>query len=171
MNDIEDIEYDDEYDGNKSRYALCLFTVLLNMIILSFLVDTYDENAIGEAEPDAYEFEREFVLPRALGGGHINRRNKKVDGDSEESDEDEANEKNPNLNFARNPQEIREEAERRRQSKMKKPQNPPPHRDVVGKAKGQGQDKNVLINRSRKNQQKNKHHRNMADKKQSKGMF
>merc|ERR1712218_252786 len=79
----------------------------------------------------------------------------------------EANEKNPNLNFARNPQEIREEAERRRQSKMKKPPNP--HRDVVGKAKGQGQDKNVLINRSRKNQQKNKHHRNMADKKQSKG--
>ena len=45
-------------------------------------------------------------MPRALGGGHINRRNKKADGDSEESDEDEANEKNPNLNFARNPQEI-----------------------------------------------------------------
>ena len=142
---INDIEYDDEYD------------------------DTYDENTIGEAEPDAHELQREFVLPRALGGGHIDRRNKKADGDSEESDEDDTNEKNPNLNFARNPQEIREEAERRRQSKMKKAPNP--HRDVVGKAKGQGQDKNVLINRSRKNQQKNKHHRNMADKKQSKGMF
>ena len=33
--------------------------------------DTYDENGIGEAEPDALELQREFVLPRALGGGHI----------------------------------------------------------------------------------------------------
>ena len=45
------------------------------------------------------------------------------------------------------------------------------YRDVVGRTKGQGQDKNVLINRSRKNANKNKHHRAAADRKQAKGMF
>ena len=45
------------------------------------------------------------------------------------------------------------------------------YRDVVGRAKGQGQDKSVLINRSRKNANKNKHHRAAADRKQARGMF
>merc|ERR1712218_266913 len=42
-------DYDDEYD------------------------DTYDDQAMGEREPDANELEvrRPFVLPQALGGGHI----------------------------------------------------------------------------------------------------
>ena len=67
-----------------------------------------------------------------------------------------------------------QEAEQRRQSKMGR-SNKKPHqqqnKDVVGNAKGQGQDKQVLINRARKNANKNKNHRNQADKKQSKGMF
>ena len=76
------------------------------------------------------------------------------------------------MDFARNPEEIRQEAERRRLSKMSKnSKSNHPVRDVVGKAKGQGQDKQVLINRSRKNANKNKNHRAMADRKQSKGMF
>ena len=45
------------------------------------------------------------------------------------------------------------------------------NRDVVGRAKGQGQDKKVLIDRSRKNANKNKQHRAAADRKQAKGMF
>ena len=44
-------------------------------------------------------------------------------------------------------------------------------RDVVGRAKGQGQDKSVLVNRSRKNANKNKQHRAAADRKQARGMF
>ena len=77
------------------------------------------------------------------------------------------------MDFARNPEEIRQEAERRRLSKISKSSksNNHPVRDVVGKAKGQGQDKQVLINRSRKNANKNKNHRAMADRKQSEGMF
>ena len=43
--------------------------------------------------------------------------------------------------------------------------------DVVGRAKGQGQDKSVLINRARKNANKGKGQRVGADKKMSKGMF
>ena len=44
-----DDEYDDEYD------------------------DTYDDNAVGQEEPDAADADRRrpFVLPRALGGGHV----------------------------------------------------------------------------------------------------
>ena len=144
---VEDAEYDDEYD------------------------DTYDDNILGQAEPDGLELGREFVLPRALGGGHISAQsnNQKLDDD----DDDEAGDEGAKMNFVRNPAEIREEAERRRQSKqahMKKKGYDQP-RDVVGKAKGQGQDKQVLINRARKNANKNKNHRALADKKQSKGMF
>ena len=143
---VEDAEYDDEYD------------------------DTYDDTIVGQAEPDGLELGREFVLPRALGGGHISAQsNQKLDDD----DDDEAGDEGAKMNFVRNPAEIREEAERRRQSKqshMKKKGYDQP-RDVVGKAKGQGQDKQVLVNRARKNANKNKNHRALADRKQSKGMF
>lgn len=149
----DDVEYDDEYD------------------------DTYDENARGEIEPDALEIEREFVLPRALGGGHVTNRKKYGLDEGEDDDEDEGGENGvgQNLDFARNPEEIRQEAERKRQAKMalsggsKRPINH--NRDVVGNPKGQGQEKQTLINRARKNTNKGKHHRAMADRKQAKGMF
>ena len=144
---VDDAEYEDEYD------------------------DTYDDNLVGETEPEL-EFGREFVLPRALGGGHIStNKMRNDDGDSDDHSEGEGKK---SMDFVRNPEEIREEAERRRQSKqahMKKKGYDNPARDVVGKAKGQGQDKQVLINRARKNANKNKMHRAQADKKQSKGMF
>ena len=44
-------------------------------------------------------------------------------------------------------------------------------KDVVGNPKGQGQDKQTLINRARKNTNKNKHQRAAADRKMAKGMF
>ena len=78
------------------------------------------------------------------------------------------------FDFARNPEEVRAEAEQRRQSKMAARgghRGPPPSRDVVGKARGQGQDSSVLRNRANKNQNKGKHHRQQADKKMSRGMF
>lgn len=136
-------DYDDEYD------------------------DTYDDQAMGEREPDANELEvrRPFVLPQALGGGHITYVR-------EESDhEDEHEQKNP-LDFARNPEEVRQEAERKRQEKSRnwKGGNPP-QRDVVGRAKGLGQDKHVKINRKHKTENQGKRTRAAADKKMSKGMF
>ena len=142
-------EYDDEYD------------------------DTYDDNAMGEREPDS-DLEdmlsrRKFVLPQALGGGHI--RQERQDNTDEDSDETEGK---PQLDFCRNPEDIRQEAERKRQEKTNRSKNqhrPPPHKDLVGKPKGQGQDKQVQINRARKNANKGKHHRVMADKKMAKGMF
>jgi len=148
----DDGEYDDEYD------------------------DTYDDSAIGETEPDARDdLGRAFVLPVALGGGKI--RPVIIDADDES---DEESELKPNQNFVRNPEEVRQEQERRRAEKMHRSQKKgapggmggvPPHRDVVGRARGQGQEKNVLIARARKNANKNKAQRSGADRKAAKGMF
>jgi len=146
-------EYDDEYD------------------------DTYDDSAIGETEPDARDdLGRAFVLPVALGGGKIRPEIIDVDESDDEPD------MKPNQNFVRNPEEIRQEQERRRAEKMHRGQKKgapgggggggvPPHRDVVGRARGQGQEKNVLIARARKNANKNKGQRVGADRKAAKGMF
>ena len=143
-------DYDDEYD------------------------DTYDDIAVGEQEPDAKdELGRGFVLPVALGGGKLVTNNRNPNNDeSEEEDESESADKSK-MNFVRNPEEVRQEKERRRQEKISRNRshNTPPNRDVVGKAKGQGQEKQVLINRARKNANKGKGHRNAADRKAAKGMF
>ena len=141
-------EYDDEYD------------------------DTYDDIAVGEQEPDAQdEHGRGFVLPVALGGGKVTNTRGPV-AESEE-EEEEGSDVKSKMNFVRNPEEVRQEKERKRQEKISKTRshNTPPNRDVVGKAKGQGQDKQVLINRARKNANKGKGHRNAADRKSAKGMF
>jgi len=151
-----DAEYEDEYD------------------------DTYDDHALGDQEPDAdEEVGRAFVLPIALGGGKIKERI--VDAE-DDSDDDEESAPNTNMNFIRNPEEVRQEQERRRAEKMNRARKKgppggggvngvPPHRDVVGRAKGQGQEKHVLLARARKNANKGKGHRIGADKKASKGMF
>ena len=79
-------DYDDEYD------------------------DTYDDQTTGEREPDANELEvrRPFVLPQALGGGHITY--VKEEESSEETDEEESERKK--MIFVANPEEVRKEAEK-----------------------------------------------------------
>jgi len=147
-----DYDYDDEYD------------------------DTYDDVPLGEQEPDAKDdLGRGFVLPVALGGGKINNKIINAKDDEEESEDEEQTAKSK-MNFVRNPEEVRQEAERRRAEKMsrrggKGGGGAGHNRDVVGRAKGQGQDKQVLINRARKNTNKGKAQRVGADKKASKGMF
>ena len=84
--------------------------------------DTYDDVAVGQEEPDSREDEgaagRKFVLPVALGGGKITRGGpaaKNKDGESEEDEEDdEAAAGRKKMDFVRNPEEVRQEAERRR---------------------------------------------------------
>ena len=143
-------DYDDEYD------------------------DTYDDQAMGEREPDANEFDnrRPFVLPQALGGGHVTYVKE------EESDEEIQEEpKNKPFDFTRNPEEVRREAERKRQEQVHRNRKDKgkggsiPNRDVIGRAKGQGQEKNVVINRKHKTENKGKRTRAAADRKMAKGMF
>ena len=145
--------------------------------------DTYDDVAVGQEEPDSRDDGgRQFVLPVALGGGKIPRvvQEKDDEDDDDEEDEEEGVFGRKPMNFTRNPEEIRQENERRRQEKMSRNARKPaaqqqqqyqPARDVVGKPKGQGQDKQVLINRARKNANKGKGHRAGAERKQAKGMF
>ena len=143
-------DYDDEYD------------------------DTYDDVEYGEQEPDAKDdLGRGFVLPVALGGGKIAP--KIIDAENDSDDDEEEKEKSK-MNFVRNPEEVRQEAERRRAEKMARNSKGKgggggPNRDVVGRAKGQGQDKQVLLNRARKNTNKGKGQRIGADRKAAKGMF
>ena len=100
---------------------------------------------------------------------------------SEESDnaENQQPRKNP-LDFCENPEIIRARREQRFQSKMSKKQpNKQPmenkSRDVVGNAKGQGQSKEVLLNRLHKNTNKStraNHNRKAGSTfKQSRGMY
>ena len=81
--------------------------------------DTYDDLAVGAEEPDSRDDGvegRRFVLPVALGGGKIGPvRHQDNDDDEEEEEEDDGRKK---INFARNPEELRAEADRRRQEKM-----------------------------------------------------
>ena len=153
--DDHDPNYDDEYD------------------------DTYDQNAVGQSEPDAKDElleRRPFVLPRALGGGHVPTVVNHEEEEEEEEEEDAKGQKRDE--FVRNPADIRADNERKRQERQQQQSRgrrrnagPPPNRDVVGGPRGQGQSKEVVINRNRKTANKGKHNRAMADKKQAKGMF
>lgn len=102
--------------------------------------------------------------------------------DDDESDsEEDSSHKDQNrkgMNFCENPEDVRARYEARRQAKWSnKPNVVPPQqqRDVVGKAKGQGQEKEVLRNRQKKESNKSSranHNRKAgAAFKRSKGML
>ena len=79
--------------------------------------DTYDDNAIGQEEPDAADADRgrPFVLPRVLGGGHVRnvqQRDERDERDDESAEEEEEARKKKD-NFVRNPAEVRDERERK----------------------------------------------------------
>ncbi|CAG0891869.1 unnamed protein product [Darwinula stevensoni] len=109
------LEYEDEYD------------------------DTYDENAVGQQEPDAVELEgRTIQMPRVLAALDQNRstrqeRKAEMNGDKEEEDDENEEEQQKRDEFVPNPEELRRLREERR-----------------GNAKGKGQDKEVLANRRHK---------------------
>ena len=157
--DAMDNAYDDEYD------------------------DTYDDVPVGQQEPDAADEGRAFVLPVALGGGKLRPERWEQDDDDEEEEEDENPSRKPN--FVRNPEDIRAEKKRKWQERSAQRGGrrgggrgggggggqggggP----DVVGRARGQGQDKNVLIARRRKNDNKGRGQRAGAERKAARGMF
>ncbi|KAJ9593726.1 hypothetical protein L9F63_014699, partial [Diploptera punctata] len=148
--DTEGSMYDDEYD------------------------DTYDHLDVSVGDEGDIE-RRPFVIPRVL--------QTKEEGSTEDEDEEESMEpaKPPRDEFVQNPEEIRARAEQRRQQQAQsrgrgRRQGPPPkERDVVGRPKGQGQDKNVVSNRDYKNVHKatrgNHNRRFGAQKKRQQGMM
>lgn len=95
-----------------------------------------------------------------------------------ESEEENPPENNSRMNFCENPEAIRARYEANRAAKManKKNYRPPPvPKDVVGKVKGKGQEKDVLLNRHKKDVNKssraNHSRKSGATWKRSRGMI
>ncbi|XP_041982211.1 activating signal cointegrator 1 complex subunit 2 [Aricia agestis] len=136
--------------------------------------DTYDSDGAeppsATADPD--EVRRPFVTPRAL--AQYNRR--------EESDEESSEEEAPKaetsrnrMNFCTNPEELRARRAAAYRPRGHAPRPQQPSRDVIGKPKGQGQEKDVLANRDKKEKHKssraNHNRRQGAQWKRSQGMM
>ncbi|KAK7872819.1 hypothetical protein R5R35_006697 [Gryllus longicercus] len=89
------------------------------------------------------------------------------------SEDEEDSDEGPSADhFVMNPERVRALQEQRR---LARGHRGPPRRDVVGKPKGQGQDKNVVINRNQKNTHKAQHgnhnRRRGAQRKLAQGMI
>ncbi|XP_047107899.1 activating signal cointegrator 1 complex subunit 2 isoform X6 [Schistocerca piceifrons] len=118
---------------------------------------------------------RPLVIPRVL------RTNEDVKSSEEESGSEGDTAAVPSDQFVPNPEELRAQAEHRRQMKLQNRGRRhysgamPQSRDVVGRPKGQGQDKTVVVNRQNKNAHKssyaNHNRRAGAQRKRQQGMF
>uniref|UniRef100_A0A8D8WN03 Activating signal cointegrator 1 complex subunit 2 n=1 Tax=Cacopsylla melanoneura TaxID=428564 RepID=A0A8D8WN03_9HEMI len=148
---VYDDEYDDSYDGPQD---------LVN-------VDVIPEDPALKR--------RDLVTPRALRPPE-----QRVVQSESSSDDDQYDGEGPRpLDFCQNPELMRARADQRRQTRQAQRGGggggPPPARDVKGAARGQGQTKEVLINRDRKHQNKafrgNHNRRNAAGRKRAGGMI
>uniref|UniRef100_A0A1B6LZ56 CUE domain-containing protein n=1 Tax=Graphocephala atropunctata TaxID=36148 RepID=A0A1B6LZ56_9HEMI len=149
-------EYEDEYD------------------------DTYDDVdvPVGNEGDTETEERRAFVIPRVL----QQQQQQKLVAESsnyDEEDEEEESEGAKADQFIENPADIRARAEQRRQEMRGRGSGRSraafSRNDVVGKSKGQGQEKEVVISREYKNTNKafrgNHNRRAMAAKKRRQGLL
>ncbi|XP_011297474.1 activating signal cointegrator 1 complex subunit 2 [Fopius arisanus] len=144
---VEDV-YEDEYD------------------------DTYDSQDVGPGGvDDSVEIDaRPFTIPRILRVPE-KREERVSEDDNDEEEIRPQTSQNGRGNFCENPEVLRARAEQRRLSRggARRPQG-----DVVGKPKGQGNEKDVLLNRDKKNINKssraNHNRRSGAEWKRRQGM-
>ncbi|XP_045500339.1 activating signal cointegrator 1 complex subunit 2 [Colias croceus] len=140
--------------------------------------DTYDSDGVAPATDMAEDPRRPFVTPRAL----LNSRKNDEASEESESEEDatissQEKSERDRRNFCVNPEEVRarREANMAARGRKHKPTAPPRTTDVIGAPKGQGQNKDVLHNRNRKEQHKssraNHNRRQGAQWKRSQGMM
>lgn len=149
----ETLEYDDEYD------------------------DTYDDPEVSIQETETETERRPFVTPRVLQP----KAAPELEEDDAEEDGNMANgndeREHPRFDyFVPNPEEIRAKAEERRMNfRSRTFRGTGQSRDVVGKPKGQGQERDVVHNRDYKQVHKstrgNHNRRIMAAKKRQQGMM
>ncbi|CAG4994667.1 unnamed protein product [Parnassius apollo] len=141
--------------------------------------DTYDSDGVVPAADSADDPRRPFVTPRVLAN---TRHESEESEEEEETKQNEAEKANASANrnrmdFCTNPEEIRARREANFHARRGKGFRPPPPRntDVTGKPKGQGQDKEVLVNRDKKEKHKssraNHNRRQGAQWKRSQGMM
>ncbi|CAH4030227.1 unnamed protein product [Pieris brassicae] len=133
--------------------------------------DTYDSDGIAPTKDMADDPRRPFVTPRAL----LNTKKDVEESDESESeDEKPSQEKSDRRDFCVNPEEMRARREANNARGRRKPA-PARNIDVAGAPKGQGQTKDVLNNRDRKEKHKssraNHNRRQGAQWKRSQGMM
>lgn len=119
---MDNCDYDDEYD------------------------DSYD--AITESESKKTAKKPQSMRDVLVDEAEDDEESEDDDNDIQENQNVEIYKKNP-LNFCENPEDVRARYEQKRQQKFGGPKKQS-ERDVVGKAKGQGQTGVVLINRHKK---------------------
>ncbi|KAI4498078.1 hypothetical protein M0802_006902 [Mischocyttarus mexicanus] len=134
--------------------------------------DTYDSHDVRGTTQDDIAEARAFTTPRVLLAKEKNI-TESDENESESDNENNSNGVNNKDNFVQNPADLRAKAEQQRQMRRGRGKKSP--NDVVGKPKGQGQEKQVTINRDKKNAHKatqaNHNRRAGAQWKQRHGMI
>lgn len=136
--------------------------------------DEYDDSYDAMADSESKKIRLTAEMRNALVD--------ELDDDDEEPAEEPVTDEQPPerkpLDFCENPEIVRQRYEERRRSKFPPRQGgkpPGPERDVVGKPKGQGQDKSVVQNRKNKSENKssraNHNRKQGATFKRNKGMI
>lgn len=137
--------------------------------------DTYDSDGVTPLDA-ADDVTRPLTTPRVL---QTMKREQRVESE-EESEENESEQQSSGrsrMDFCVNPEEMRMRREANFQARRGRGHKPPPPKnvDVVGKPKGQGQEKEVLQNRAFKDKHKssraNHNRRQGAQWKRSQGMM
>ncbi|XP_051888149.1 activating signal cointegrator 1 complex subunit 2 [Pristis pectinata] len=134
--------------------------------------DTYDVNQIGANDVDSDDeliSRRPFTIPRVL-------RQKEEVEEEEEAEAEVPKEEGPKRDlFVQDPALLREKAEARRAAFCARKGIKRDNAAVTGTAKGQGQSKETLIERRKKEANKslraNHNRRSLADRKRNKGMI
>ncbi|XP_017759307.1 PREDICTED: activating signal cointegrator 1 complex subunit 2 [Eufriesea mexicana] len=170
--DDDDDDDDDVYVKTEETIPIATDYIIKNYSLVADVYndeydDTYDNRDIrGNTHDNSTEIDsRPFTIPRVL------REKQKIEvvSDSESENEDVGNDQNGKDCFVQNPEEIRARAEQRRQMRGGKVAS-----NVIGKPKGQGQEKDVLYNRQQKNTKKakraNHNRRSGAQWKRNQGM-
>lgn len=143
----------------------------------SLITDDIDEN--DPEYNDEYDDSYEALLEGEIKTKKTEAMKQVIEnvGEESESEEDERPPANK-MNFCENPEAIRARYEANRAAKManKKNYRPPPiPKDVVGKPKGQGQDKDVKVNRHKndvnKSSRANHNRKSGSTWKRSRGMI
>ncbi|XP_068617826.1 activating signal cointegrator 1 complex subunit 2 [Battus philenor] len=140
--------------------------------------DTYDSDGVAPRNDTADDPRRPFVTPRVLA---TRIESEESDGEEEpaqnDKNESSAGTSRNRMDFCMNPEEIRARREANYHARRGRGfQHPPPRNtDVTGKPRGQGQEKEVLANRDKKEKHKssraNHNRRQGAQWKRSQGMM
>ncbi|XP_054248950.1 activating signal cointegrator 1 complex subunit 2 isoform X6 [Indicator indicator] len=140
--------------------------------------DTYDGNQVGANDADSDDeliSRRPFTIPQVLRRKGQEEGQEEEEEDDEEEEEEAEKERTKPDHFVQDPAVLRERAEARRLAYLARRGHKHNSSAVVGNAKGQGQNRDTVQERRKKEANKstraNHNRRAMADRKRNKGMI